>query len=271
MTAKNMNKADKKTVDGIADILRTLGGNLKNRRTAAIIVAAGSSSRMAGDTPKQFMTLSGMPIAAMTIRAYEQADCINDIIMVIRPGDEEIYKEYSAKFGFGKIRAMVHGGATRQESVMNGICAADNDVAFFAIADAARPLTTPDMIRSVCINAYRYGAASAATPAVDTIKTADAKGFITDTVERSSAWQAQTPQVFGANLYRAAAYTARDEGFAATDDNSLVEHIGHRVRLIDCGRENIKITTACDLAIAEAILKFRQAEEAAAGKTEAAK
>lgn len=263
-----MNNSDKKTADGIADILRTVGGKLKNRRTAAVIVAGGSSSRMGGGTPKQFMLLGGMPVVAMTLRAYEQADCISDIILVIRPGDEEIYEEYREKFGFTKIRAMVHGGATRQESVMNGICAADNDTAFFAIADAARPLTTPDMIRSVCLAAYHYGAASAAVPAVDTVKTADAKGFIAETVERSTAWQAQTPQVFGANLYRAAAYTARDEGFSATDDNSLVERIGYRVKLVDCGRENIKITNACDLAIAEAILSFRRSHEESVAASE---
>ncbi|CDE03821.1 2-C-methyl-D-erythritol 4-phosphate cytidylyltransferase [Anaerotruncus sp. CAG:390] len=260
-----MNHRDKKKFDDAADILRTVIGKTQNRRTAAIIVAAGSSERMGGTTPKQFLPLCGMPVVAMTIRAYEDADCINDIIIVIRPGDEHYYDEYREKFGFTKIRALVHGGATRQESVMNGIQAADDGVAFFAIADAARPLTTPDIIRSVCLAAYKYSAATAATPAVDSIKTADERGFISATVERSTVWQVQTPQVFGANLYRAAAYTARDEGFAASDDNSLVEHIGYKVRLVDCGRENIKITTECDIPIAEAIINFRRANKAEAG------
>lgn len=260
-----MNHRDKKKFDDAADILRTVIGKTQNRRTAAIIVAAGSSERMGGTTPKQFLPLCGMPVVAMTIRAYEDPDCINDIIIVIRPGDEHYYDEYREKFGFTKIRALVHGGATRQESVMNGIQAADDGVAFFAIADAARPLTTPDIIRSVCLAAYKYSAATAATPAVDSIKTADERGFISATVERSTVWQVQTPQVFGANLYRAAAYTARDEGFAASDDNSLVEHIGYKVRLVDCGRENIKITTECDIPIAEAIINFRRANKAEAG------
>lgn len=247
---------NKKTSE-ISGLIRTVVGNLKKRHTTAVIVAAGSSTRMSGNTPKQFIPLCGMPVVAMTIRAYEESECIDDIVLVIRPGDEEQYEEYRKKFCFQKIRAIVHGGNTRQASVMNGICAADEKTAYFAIADAARPLVTADMIRSVCVAAYRFNAASAACPAVDTVKRADSKGFIFDTVERAVAWQAQTPQVFGANLYRAAAYTARDEGFEATDDNSLVEHIGYKVKIVDCGRENIKITTDCDIAIAEAILKHR--------------
>ena len=122
-----------------------------------------------------------------------------------------------------------------------------------------------EMLELTGLAAYKYSAATAATPAVDSIKTADERGFISATVERSTVWQVQTPQVFGANLYRAAAYTARDEGFAASDDNSLVEHIGYKVRLVDCGRENIKITTECDIPIAEAIINFRRANKAEAG------
>lgn len=256
-----MNMSDKKKFDSAADLLRTVGGKLRPRHTTAVIVAAGSSARMGGDTPKQFLPLCGMPVVAMTIRAYEEADCIDDIILVVRPGDDETYREYSEKFGFHKIRAIVHGGKTRQESVMNGIEAAAEGTAFFAIADGARPLTTPDMIRSVCLDAYKYGAASAASRTVDSVKTADEKGFVTGSVERGSAWNAATPQVFGANIYRAAAYTAREANFEATDDNSLVERIGRRIKLVDCGRENIKITTEYDIPIAEAIITHRREKE----------
>lgn len=250
-----------KKADGAAELLRTIAGKLSRRRTTAIIVAAGSSERMGGKTPKQFLPLCGMPVVAMTIKAYEDADCIDDIILVVRPGDDDIYEEYRQKFGFCKIRATVHGGKTRQESVLRGVEAADPSTDFFAIADGARPLTTPEMIRSVCLAAYKHGAASAAAHATDTIKTADEKGFVTGTVERQTAWSATTPQVFGANLYRAAAYTAKEANFEATDDNSLVERIDHRIMLVDCGRENIKITTEYDLPIAEAIIMHRRKKE----------
>ncbi len=261
-----MRSGDVKKIDGAADLLRTVGGRLCNRHTTAIIVAAGSSERMGGSTPKQFLPLAGMPVVAMTIRAYEDTDCIDDIILVIRPGDDAVYDEYREKFGFRKIRAAVHGGKARQESVLIGVEAADPSTAFFAIADGARPLTTPEMIRSVCLAAYKYGAASAASHATDSVKTADEKGFVTGSVERSTAWNAATPQVFGANLYRAAAYTAREAEFSATDDNSLVERIDHRIKLIDCGRENIKITTEYDLPIAEAIIAHRRLSEAKEGR-----
>lgn len=260
-----MNSSDRKKADSLVDILRTVGGIVKNRRTTAVIVAAGSSTRMGGETPKQFLPLCGMPIVAMTWRAYDDCECIDDIILVVRAGDEPIYENYRKKFGFSKPYRIVLGGASRQGSVLCGIEAAAENTAYFAIADAARPLTTPEMIRSVCLAAYRYGAATAATPAVDTIKTADKKGFIGSTVERSTAWQASTPQVFMADLYRAAAYTAQKDGFTATDDNSLVERIDRRIKLVDCGRENIKITSAMDLPIAEAIINERRRTESAKG------
>ena len=106
--------------------------------------------------------------------------------------------------------------------MLKGIDALDDDVKFVAIADAARPLTTPELINSVCLAAYRYDAASAGCPAVDTIKTVDNHKFITGTVERSTAWQASTPQAFSLPLYRAAAYSALDEGLnARTTTRSL--------------------------------------------------
>ena len=142
--------------------------------------------------------------------------------------------------------------------MLKGIDALDDDVKFVAIADAARPLTTPELINSVCLAAYRYGAASAGCPAVDTIKTVDNHKFITGTVERSTAWQASTPQAFSLPLYRAAAYSALDEGFECTDDNSLVERLERRVKFIDAGRDNIKITEKLDLLLAETLLSARE-------------
>ena len=124
-----------------------------------------------------------------------------------------------------------------------------------AIHDGARCLVTPEIISSVAREAYNWGAATAASHASDTVKRADFRGFIEETVDRSSLWLASTPQISGTDLYRAAAYTAKAEGFSATDDNMLAERVGFPVKLVDCGTDNIKITTPADLAIAEVILR----------------
>ena len=243
----------------LADALRAFAGKLKSRTTAAIIVAGGSSTRMGGNTPKQFLDLCGMPVAVHTMRAYEESEYIDQIYIVAREEDVKngVYDNYAEKFSITKYRTTVSGGKTRQESVLKGIEALTDDVKFVAIADAARPLTTPELINSVCLSAYRYGAATAGCPAVDTIKTADNHKFIESTVERSTAWQISTPQAFSLPLYRAAAYSALDIGFEGTDDNSLVERIDRRIKIIDCGRYNIKITEKLDLLLAETILSAR--------------
>jgi 2-C-methyl-D-erythritol 4-phosphate cytidylyltransferase len=150
---------------------------------------------------------------------------------------------------------------TRQESVLNGLEKINPKAKFVAIADGARCLTNEDQITAVCRAAYKYKAATAAHRSTDTVKIADSKGFIESTADRSTVWLAQTPQVFKTSLYRAAAYTALKKGFEATDDNSLVEFIKHPVRLVECGAQNIKITTREDLPVAEAILLERKRYE----------
>lgn len=243
----------------IADALREAVGVKKNRATTAIIVAAGASERMG--TPKQFIELCGIPTVVRTLLAYQSAELITSIVVVARECDIERYEEYKKSYEITKLCAVVRGGSTRQESVLCGVEALPKGTAYIAIADAARPLTTPQAIDRVCLAAYRYDAASAAFPAYDTIKVADSKGFIESTVERSLVWHAATPQVFRLALYRAAAYSAKDEGFTATDDNSLVEHINHKVKLVDCGRENIKLTEPHDILLCEAIIKQREKDE----------
>ena len=215
---------------------------------------------MGGNTPKQFLDLCGMPVVVHTMRAYEESEYIDQIYIVARDEDIEsgIYDTYAEKFDIKKYRKCVTGGKSRQESVLKGIEALSDDVRFVAIADAARPLTTAELINSVCLAAYRYGAATAGCPAVDTIKTVDNHKFITGTVERSTAWQATTPQAFSLPLYRAAAYSALDIGFECTDDNSLVERLERHIKFVDCGRYNIKITEKMDLLLAEAILSARE-------------
>ena len=176
--------------------------------------------------------------------------------------DVEYFKSIAEEYGIRKLSAVVKGGQSRQESVRLGLAQVSKKTKFVAIADGARCLITPQQIEQVCREAYKTKAASAATPVTDTVKRADKYRRIIETQDRENLWLAQTPQVFDYTLYHAAAYYALEKQFYATDDNSLVEFINHPVKLIDCGRENIKITTPVDLIFAEAILRNRAAKQA---------
>ncbi len=241
----------------VADLLRTVSGNQKKRRTVAVVVAAGSSTRMGKGTPKQFRALCGLPVVVRTLLAFEEASTVSEIIVVCREGDEEIYNTYKETYGITKLSGCVKGGATRQESVLSGVETLEGRADYVAITDAARPLITPEQIDVICMNAYRTGAATAACRVYDTVKSVSSKRIIEETLDRDRIMLAQTPQVFAYNLYCAAAYTATEAGFSATDDNSLVERIGYAVTAVDCGRENIKLTEPIDFIIAEAILSQR--------------
>ena len=245
----------------IVGVLRAISGspNPKNF-TSAIIAAAGLSERFGGSVTKQMTELCGEPVLVHTIKAYEETDCIHEIIIVARHDEIPFWEKICKDYGFKKVSKIVAGGHTRQESVMKGLDEVDDKSKFVAIADGARCLTTPYNIKDVCRAAYKYKAATAAHRSTDTVKIADSKGFIDKTTDRDTVWLAQTPQVFRTKLYRAAAYNALKEGFKGTDDNSLVEFIGHPIRLVECDAQNIKITTQYDMAVAEGILNKRKEE-----------
>ena len=243
----------------IAGVLRAISGSPHPKNfTSAIIAAAGMSTRFGGSTTKQMTELCGMPMLLHTLLAYQNAECIHEIIVVAKADEIESWKKMINDFGLPKVTKVVEGSHTRQLSVMNGLEAVDRRARFVAIADGARCLTSPEEISAVCKVAYKYKAATAAHRSTDTVKIADKNGFIDNTVDRNTVWLAQTPQVFKTNLYRAATYTALKDGVEATDDNSLVEYIDHPVRLVECGANNIKITTRSDLIVAEAIINERR-------------
>ena len=225
------------------------------KHVTAIIVAGGSGSRMGTSTTKQMMELDGIPVVVRTILAFEKAECIKDIIIVAKAQEKEIYNEFINKYALKKIRRVVVGGDTRQKSVFNGFKAVSDDCDFVAIHDGARCLITPENIEKVLYEARCYEAASAAAPVKDTIKITNSEGFVVSTPNRSKVWAAQTPQIFRADLYRAAAFYALKLGYEATDDNALVEFLGSKVKMVDCGYKNIKITTPEDIHIAEVLLK----------------
>ncbi|MBQ4054567.1 MAG: 2-C-methyl-D-erythritol 4-phosphate cytidylyltransferase [Clostridia bacterium] len=242
-------------------ILTTLAGlDLKRKRCAAVIVAAGSGSRMESSKAKQFMEIDDVPVIAHTLDAFERADCIDYTVVVTRGCDIEECKAIVSRFGFTKVARIVEGGATRQDSVLCGVDALDDATDYVAIHDGARCLITPDMIKAVFDEAKRTGSASAGSPVKNTIKQVDENNRVTSTPDRAALWQAQTPQIFKAGLYRAAAYYAQKNGFCATDDNSILEYAGGRVTMVDCGYTNIKITTPEDIAIAKALFDLRKEE-----------
>ncbi len=246
----------------IAGIFRAISGSPHPKNyTSAIIAAAGMSERFGGDTTKQMTELCGDPILVHTLRAYQRAECIHEIVIVAKKNEIPVWETLCRDYGFYKVFKIVPGGPTRQESVMKGLDEVSKQSKFVAIADGARCLTNEDQINAVCRAAYKYKAATAAHRSTDTVKIADSKGFIESTADRNTVWLAQTPQVFKTNLYRSAAYTALKKDYEATDDNSLVEFIHHPIRLVECGANNIKITTREDLPLAEAILRERKRYE----------
>lgn len=247
----------------LVGVLRAVSGSPHPKNfTSAIIAAAGMSERFGGEVTKQMTELCGLPVLVHTVKAYQSAECIHEIIIVAKRNEIPTWERLCREYALDKVTRIVPGGHTRQASVMNGLDVVNDRAKFVAIADGARCLTTEDQITAVCRAAYKYKAATAAHRASDTVKIADKKGFIDSTPDRDTVWLAQTPQVFKTKLYRAAAYTAFKRGFEGTDDNSLVEQIKHPVRLIECGSQNVKITTREDLCVAEAILRDRKKTEA---------
>jgi 2-C-methyl-D-erythritol 4-phosphate cytidylyltransferase len=211
---------------------------------------------------KQMMLLDSIPVIARTIMAFDECEYIKEIIVVAKEEEFYLYREFQKLYHFKKLVRLVSGGATRQDSVKNGFSAVSRGIRFVAIHDGARCLITPEQIAKVCATAYKHNCATAATRSVDSVKISSGKDLYIDySANRNHVWLAQTPQVFKVSLYRAAAYTALQENVAVTDDNSLVEHIGHPIYLVECGAQNIKITTKDDVIIAESILRHRKDEE----------
>lgn len=228
----------------------------KGRRVAAVLVAAGSFTRMGG-THKQLLCLSGLPVIAHTIRAFQQSEHICEIVLVSRAEDIPRFSEICRKQQFDKVSMIVCGGESRQQSVSNGVHAVGESADYFAVHDGARPLIRPGAIDRVIAYAWEYGAATAAVPVKDTVKVADDDGFIVNTPERSRLWNVQTPQVFERNLFMKALEQASVNGYDFTDDCQLVEMLGHKIYLVKTDYDNIKLTTPEDIIMAQGILKAR--------------
>ncbi len=246
----------------VRTVKKLFGVDHRDYFNSAIIVAAGLSERMKlpDNATKQMIEICGLPVIVRTVLQFEACEDIDEIVLVVRKDEFELYKKFYKEYGFKKVTHIVEGGETRQKSVLNGLRKVNPEADYVSIHDGARCLITPKQISEVCTWAYHYGAATAAQKPTDTLKRCDG-AFIKETVDRDTIYQATTPQIFKYDMYRAAAYSAKKEDIKATDDNSLVERLNFKIYICDLGYQNIKITNPEDLYIAEAILRKRGEED----------
>lgn len=226
-------------------------------RCAALVAAAGSSSRMGG-VNKLLQPLDGVPVLVRTLTALQQAESIDEIVVATREEDLVEISRLCRTYGITKCAKVVRGGENRAHSVLLAALEASPEVKLLAVQDGARPLVTPELIDRTVAAAVRCGAAAPAVPVKDTIKEVRDGGAVERTVDRSALRAVQTPQVFDANLLKAALQDAVEKGIPVTDDCGAVERLGKVVFLLDGEEENLKITTPVDLILAEALLRARE-------------
>ena len=227
---------------------------LKLRYCGAVIVAAGSASRMGG-IDKVMAPIGGEPMIVRTVRTFQQCDAIREIVIVTR--QDLIVPIMDLCHDFDKVQMVIVGGASRPESVAAGLSALSDKVKLVAVQDGARPLITWQVIDRTVRAANSYGAAAPAIPVKDTIKVVSG-GVVKETPERSGLQAVQTPQVFDIDLLRGALLQAAQDGAEITDDCSAVERLGMSVKIVEGDERNIKVTTPLDLKIAELFLEEMQ-------------
>lgn len=222
----------------------------------AIVAAAGSSTRMGGEVNKLLLPLEGVPVLARTLTALDLASRVDAIVIAAREEDILPFSELCRTYGIRKPVKVVRGGDRREESVLRAALEADPRTELLAVQDGARPLVTPALIDAVAEKAARCNAAAPAVPVKDTIKVA-ADGTVRETLDRSTLRAIQTPQIFEADLLKAALQSALEADAELTDDCSAVERLGKVVYLVEGDEANLKITTPLDMTIAAALLQSR--------------
>ena len=221
------------------------------KKCGAVIVAAGSASRMGG-IDKVMAPLGGEPMILRTVRTFQNCGAIKEIVIVTR--EDLILPITELCGGFDKVRAVVRGGDSRQASVKLGLSAFTDKMELAAVHDGARPLVSEAVIDRTVRAAHTYGGAAPVVSVKDTIKVFEG-GFIASTPDRETLRAVQTPQVFDLDLLRGALEKAEKDGAAVTDDCSAVERLGLKIRLVEGEERNLKVTTPMDLKIAEMLLE----------------
>lgn len=236
------------------DVTKAARKILKLKYCGAVIVAAGSASRMGG-IDKVMAPLKGEPMICHTVRTFQSCDAVKEIVIVTR--EDLIVPISDLCREFPKVKAVVVGGKNRQESVSMGLNALSDKVKLAAIHDGARPLVSWQLIDLVVRMAHNYGAAAPAVPVKDTIKVVEG-GLAKETPDRSRLRAVQTPQVFDFDLIRGALKKAKLDGAELTDDCSAIERMNMTVRIVDGEETNIKVTTPMDLKLAEMLMEERK-------------
>ena len=235
----------------IKDLSRVARKVIPLKYCGAVIVAAGTASRMGG-IDKVMAQLKGEAMIVHTTRAFQESDVIREIVIVTRPDLQQEITDLCR--GFDKVKAVVAGGSTRPESVENGLSALSDNVKLAAIQDGARPLVSWQVIDRTVRAANTYGAAAPAVPVKDTVMVVRG-GVVAATPDRSRLQAVQTPQVFDYDLLRGALKKAKKENAEITDDCSAAERMGMTVKIVEGDERNIKVTTPMDLKIAEILME----------------
>lgn len=224
-------------------------------KISAIIVAGGRGRRMGADINKVFLPLCGKEILAHTLTAFEACDKINETVVVTAADDISRVKDIVKRSMLQKVTKIIEGGAERQNSVYNGLCAATGE--FAVIHDGARCLITPEEISAVIADAIKYGASAIGVTVKDTLKSIDELGSITGTIDRDHTVQIQTPQVFPTDVIKTMHEDISARGITVTDDCSIYEYFGKTVHVTIGSYDNIKLTTPEDISIGEQIIERR--------------
>lgn len=233
---------------------------------AAILLAAGKSSRFKNKEKKPFADLDGRAVWLRSLELFSVREDVVQILIAVAKEDRELFeRRYRANVAFLSNAKVVDGGAERYDSVQNALAHCSPDVEFVAIHDTARPCLTAEMLDKVLEKGAETGAAALACPITDTVKRTDSNAIVQETIPRENLWAMQTPQVFRRTLLMDA-YAHKDKITSpVTDDCQLVEALGEKVYLIENDATNIKITSQRDLQLAAAILKSRPKPKDAGG------
>lgn len=221
---------------------------------SVIMAAAGNSGRMNGEN-KQLKLLSGIPVIIRSMLVFEQIDDISEIIVSARECDIDKITSFSKKYNVTKLKAVVIGGETRQQSIFKALGKVSKETELIAVHDGARPLVSAEHIKQCIKDAVVFGASTLGVPVKDTLKVVDG-GLIVDTPDRRKLYITQTPQIFRKKEYYAGVNFAKEHELEFTDDCQLAEAVGVKVNMTVSDYKNIKLTTPEDFAIAEAILNM---------------
>lgn len=228
------------------------GAVLENKKVTAIILIAGNSTRFGKQRNKNFEVIGGKEVILYSLEAFNNSDCIDDIIVGTKSDELDMAKEIISKITMQKPIKYVIGGATRQESVYNCIKETNSDIVI--IHDGARPMIKPSFITD-CVNAMdEFKGVTIAVKSKDTIKISDDNGIVKETTLRKNTWVIQTPQCFDRKLLLAMHEKYMGDE-TVTDDCMLMERSGESVKLIEGEYSNIKVTTYDDVSLVEGYLK----------------